>query len=474
MKKAFEKNKNILEHEQKIFKLSLLKKGIDEIREYCIQANDDNKILRKEENESLNDYYYRIYYNTDLLNATEKAINSIVTKTFEKKVVLNNLPEKLNFLENDCDLLNTSITSFSSKFMKNGLWCAKSYVFIDYNKEEDKAYFVNLENYQILDIRYDDKMNITSARILVFKEEEVDEFETKTVKYVYHYKKINENKNIILNIYKDKIEEIFEQKELTIDEIPLVEYYPETTVKGLLPDVPFLNLADKNFVHFRSMNDQRNILHYNRVPFLFLSGFDEKEAVVKLGANYATHSSNPESDVKWIESTGSSVDSGWKDIEKLEKQLEAMGAEMLVESDVSQTATEVVIKNAESRTRAASMARNLQDSLNICLYYVKKWMNIKDENNEITATVNTNVKLTLDNVEFSLLIQMHTNGVISSKTLREQANLRGIFGDNFDEIEELGRLEDEGSLNGKLDSLFVNNELYSNLDDNKDDDKENT
>jgi hypothetical protein len=122
--------------------------------------------------------------------------------------------------------------------------------------------------------------------------------------------------------------------------------------------------------------------------------------------------------------------------------MDAMGAEMLLEAS-AKTATEVLIQTADTRTRGSMMSQNLVDAMYKVIQITAKWLDIKNMD-EFEIYINTSVKMGISDIEFNLILQMKTLGIISDKTVREIAKIKGILLPEFDEDEEKDRLDEEG------------------------------
>lgn len=444
--KISSESKDVKVKNTKIQKLRDLKLGVDELRKQSLIGGKNSKYIPQKSSETDEDFQHRVKYLTDLLNGTKKAIDNIVSRTFQKKAVLDTDSEKLTAIESNFNGKGISMSNFLKNYMNEGLWFGKSYVLVDNNIGTNTPYSVLIKDSQVLDVRYDKEMNITLFRYMQKEKVFINDFEEVEQEVVRVYKYNDTKTSIICEIYTDIDNETVDKQviDMFIDEMPIVEYYPETTSFGVFVDFPFLDLADKNIVHFRSTADQRNILHYNRIPFISMTGFSEQEAVLKLSATHAMHSANPDSQVGWVEAEGKGIELGAKDLEKLEKEMEAMGAEMLVETS-AKTATEAIIESTDVKSRGSAMAYNLQDAANEILRLMKKYIYL--ENDDSYINVNTNVKIALNDVEFTIILKMKELGIISSETVRQQAYERGLLGDNWNEEEEAERLDGEGMFN---------------------------
>lgn len=461
------KSKDILLFESRTKLLKDLKSGIDALRKDSLSKPSDTKYIYLNHEESVDSFEKRVRYHTDLINTTEKSINNITDKTFEKNAKIDSENNYLLSLNKNIDLKGTSFSNFLKCSMKEGIWFGKSYIFTDYNSNLKRSYSQLIDSSNIRDVRYDED----TQRIILFKIETservfIDDFSEEDILVTYVYKDDLLGNVTYSKYYNSDLKEDIINKKMDIEQLPISEFYAETTIYGTNPDLPFYSMADKNIVHFRSNSQQLYITNFARIPFLYMAGFNEKECQIKFGSDVAMSSSRPEAKIAWVESNGSGIAVGEKEIDRLERQLEAMGQSMLIEST---TATAAILTNSETRTRGSSMASNMKDTAMSIIRFHKMWMSIKEDETEVY--VNTSVKTSLSDVEFNILIQMKNLGAISNKTLRQQAKERGLLGENWTEELELDNLNEEGNFNFDINKTdFVD---FEDKDSNKEEDVNN-
>lgn len=140
---------------------------------------------------------------------------------------------------------------------------------------------------------------------------------------------------------------------------------------------PLLDLAQINLCHWQSSSDQRNILKIARVPLLFGRGFTDEEVKggLELSANQALFTSNPAAQLGFVEHTGTSIEAGRSDLDKLEERMAAWAQDMLAQKpDSGVAATSKAIDKAESHAMAQAMAKQTADALNAALDIACEWV----------------------------------------------------------------------------------------------------
>ena len=127
-----------------------------------------------------------------------------------------------------------------------------------------------------------------------------------------------------------------------------------------------------NIAHWQSQSDQRNILHFARVPILFARGLSENSKL-KISSGSATLASSPEAELKWVEHTGKAIASGQADLVHLEFQMQTMGLQFLTTGRGPQTATGEERDDRKETSRLAAMADSLKDALEKCLVWMAEY-----------------------------------------------------------------------------------------------------
>jgi hypothetical protein len=446
-----QRSKEVQFYYDKIKLLRDLHEGVNAMRHACLVNPEFNDYVNIGANETNDEFKKRILNRTDLLNATKMAVDNVVGRTFEKQAEIKTENKKLIPINSDMDLNGTSFNNFSKSVMTQGLWYGKSFIITDFDKKLNRPYSSVIDIENVLDVRYDKYMNIILFKIKInetFYPNIFSEEERESICFYYYdesgkvvFKKYSDVKGeAVMSSYNkdDEPTEII----LDIDILPITEYYAETIKKGTLIDIPFMDIAEKNVVHFASTAEQRNILHYSRTPILVFSGVHHDKDGVSMDVSNAMEFRDPLAKVQWVEMGGKNLEEGNKDLLKLESEMDAMGAEMLLEAS-AKTATEVLIQTADTRTRGSMMSQNLVDAMNKVIQITAKWLDIKNMD-EFEIYINTSVKMGISDIEFNLILQMKTLGIISDKTVREIAKIKGILLPEFDEDEEKDRLDEEG------------------------------
>lgn len=138
---------------------------------------------------------------------------------------------------------------------------------------------------------------------------------------------------------------------------------------------PLENLAHLNVTHWQSSSDQRNILTVSRFAILFLRD-GPKESELAIGPTTVLRGDGEHADAKFVEHNGSAIEAGERDIDKLEKQMEAEGVRMLIRRPGNITATENAIDDAKDQSELESIAGVFKDTLELAMGFTAEWLNL--------------------------------------------------------------------------------------------------
>lgn len=163
---------------------------------------------------------------------------------------------------------------------------------------------------------------------------------------------------------------------MSIDEIPAVPCY--TGRSGFFAaDPPLLDLAYENVDYYQQRSEHRIGWKYARVPVPVYPGMDPDEEVVH-AANRGIITPTPDHKPYYMETSGKSLDGSKEELRESERRMAMQGASMLYTAERDpQTATAERIEKAESDSRLASSARNLNDCLEEAIRLHAKWRGVE-------------------------------------------------------------------------------------------------
>lgn len=224
-----------------------------------------------------------------------------------------------------------------------------------------------------------------------------------------------------------------------MDEICVVPVYLNRT--GFFTADPVLDdLADINVAHWQSQSDQRNILHYARVPILFGAGIAETDGIT-IGSETAVMAAEPQARLSWVEHGGQAIGAGRQDLKDLEFQMETFGLQLLAARPGSQSATGEALDSAKETSHLSMMADQLQDALEQALRHMATYGGLKTDP---SVMVNKDFGVTLMGAqELTAMLTAVRDGVLSRTTFIEEMVRRGMIRSDIRPDEEFDRIDED-------------------------------
>lgn len=218
---------------------------------------------------------------------------------------------------------------------------------------------------------------------------------------------------------------LYEQGVTSLNFVPMVTFYTKRT--GFMTATPpLLDLADLNIKHWQSSSDQDSILHTARVPILSISGLNEGDKIEIGAKSFLKLPLGAEA--KYVEHTGAAIEAGRLSLSDLENQMRAMGAELLVETQVSTTATQNNIEDTEAKCQLSRMVQGLEDTLDnaLAIMHAYKKMDYKGDL-DIFDDFSSDAILATAGPFVIALIQLVNNGLISKEDAFNEMQRYGII-----------------------------------------------
>jgi len=432
----------------------------------AMQAGSTN-YLPKFDKEEQKHYNSRVT-NSILFSAYGDTVKSICGKPFSKPVKLyGDLPVPLDEIENDVDGQGNSLAQLAKdiffQFVNRGI----GHILVDYpstvaedgttpNRAQERSArimprFINIKPEQLIGWRMEKDASgnnvLTQIRIAETQTEPVGEWGEKQVKYIRVYER--DNWRLYVEGEKDEYALLTEGPN-SLGKVPLVTGYANQT-GFLTADPPLRELAETNLAHFRSDSDQRNILHMARTITLFAKGFSTEETdKIALGPNQIISTSNPEGDVKFLEHSGTAIDAGAKDIDKLEDRMMILGLQPFLRRIASQTATGQSIDESRANCDIQAWVMSLERLLRQAYETAAEWIGAKlpeDFKVDIFNTFDIWVRAMKDVPE---LIKMRQARELSRQTFLREVKRRALLSETLDIDEEIAAIEAEGPALGMI------------------------
>ena len=418
--------------------------------------------------ESDDNYMERLSVNI-LFNAFVLTLDHFVGRPFSEPVRLNSdVPEDIVAQANNIDLQGNDITTFARDWLRCGIAKGFCHVMIDMPQMNPEARPQTLADDRAAGRRpfwmliQPENMIAADAQLIVDPQSgELREWFTHVrlredvVERVGFAEIIRERIRIIEpNFFqvwekvksKSRKEEwrVVEEGETGIDFVPIVTYYSQRD-GFLLAKPPLEDLAFLNIRHWQSMSDQINILTVVRFPMLAVAGATEQGgSTMRIGPRQLLATKDANGKFYYVEHTGASIESGWKELEGLEDDMEAYGATFLKKEPGNETATKAALDSAESVSPLQDMVIRFIDSMNNALRVHAAWLD-KDEGGTVTIQSDFGPD-ELDKESTDFLIKLRDTRDISREAVIKQAKKLSVLPDDYDADADFQQLVKEDAV----------------------------
>ena len=402
--------------------------------------------LPQEPGETDQSYEARVQ-KTFLYNAYRRSIQSLAGQPFIKPVTVHNLPTELEYLLDDADSMGNSLTEVAHNLLIDGLHYGKYHVLVDYPSVDGN---ITLRDQRELNIapyfntvsplnligweseRVGGMNALLNIRIKEYSIEPVDEYQELLITRVRVYKPDEVEVHAIYGRESGDFD-VEGVSDNTLGRVPLITGYVEKT--GFMSSRPPLeDLAWLNLRHWQSSSEQNVILHATRVPIFFASGFEEGELEnTTIGPYRGISTTNDSANIRYIEHEGNAITAGERDLEKIEKQMEKMGSDILQQKGVSrQTATARQIDKSESLSVMQLAVRELEHSLEKAIQIAGDWINV--DASDVKVTIGDDLSVPTEANSVDDLMNLHDRGKIDDEQLVFELKRRGTLSSSAEDV----------------------------------------
>lgn len=382
-----------------------------------------------------------------LVNIYARTLQSIPGLAFIKDINVTNVPDELKYLESNVDGSGRSITEFAYDLTFSALHYGITHAYCDFpnlNSDEmslaefrasgSRPYFTEINPRNVIGWRTNQnpgsnvlqQVRITEAKVVPTVSNEYLDKNVFFVRVVHPtFTEIWMNDPETTEGY-----ELQETIENTLGYIPMVTGYGNRT--GFMQGTPAMwDLAQLNLRHYQSYSDQNYILHIARVPFLFMSGFDEDDLQnSEIGAGRAFVSSNTDADIKYVEHTGKAIDSGFDDLDKLMEMMGIMGGDMLISRGVGRmTATARRIDQNESLSVMQLALRSVEQMIEQLYQIAGDWMGV--DASDVHVSIGDDLSIVQEPNPTNALVALWNTGLITDEQAIQEAKRQGILSSYF-------------------------------------------
>jgi hypothetical protein len=419
-------------------KARALMKGTDGMREA------GKKYLPKFPAETEEAYQARLSQSW-LFNGFRKTVRDMAGRVFAKPIEIVQADARLAEWSLNIDNAGNDLSTFSRRVFEAGLAEGITYIMADApprngvvtvaQAEALRPYLVHIETKDVLGWKtavVNGKPVLTQLRLMecVHEDKPDDEFAQVEVKQVRVLDRTEAG--VQVRIYR-KMKDAGGREDWQLWSDPAFTGLSEITVVPFCanPDDffsgrPLLDdLADANIAHWQSQSDQRQILHYARVPILFAAGRSQDDGPIEVSASTAVISSDPTAKLQWVEHSGQAIGVGRQDLKDLEFQMEAHGLQMLVARPGGQSATGEALDAAKETSLLAMTADELKTSLEVALGWMAEYGGV-DETVEIAVNKEFGVNMMAAQDVTALLSAVNT-GQMPTRVFVQELIRRGTI-----------------------------------------------
>lgn len=433
--------------------------------------------LPQEDGESVISYNNRIA-RTFLNNYFKHTVGKLSSEVFSKEIFFeepkNEVEERaiknVKRFSYDIDFEGNDITTFAKENFESGISYGSSIIHVNFPEipglefSGNSAYYkdskgrvkpINLEeqkkngwrpffvHYPITSVMRNSESRVNGVTMvdgLVFKDKVFIEspiYDRMAERLQYFYMENGMCKFVIWENTPDDSSWVLKSEGKTgLNFMPFVIFSPGEKINLVFAKPPLQTLAELNLVHYQSESDQRNILHYSRLITFFGKGLSQvydEEKRVRVGANQVIIGDTEWADFKVIESTGSGIDQGERDLKSLEERMGMFGLSLLLPKSDRATATEKLIDTSESDSMLKSWAVMYQSVLRrayhmLSLYYPEL---IRDEF-RATPIVNTDLKTIFSTEALNYIVRGVEQNFISPTAAAKEYKRRSILAKDTD------------------------------------------
>jgi Domain of unknown function (DUF4055) len=416
-----------------------------------------SEFLPQYEKESQKRYDARLA-STFALNKLREAVDAASAKPFRTLLKLQNSDPDLDLWSQDIDMQGNHLHVFAHQFFNNAMLDGMCHMLIDH---PDTYNMPNLAAQQASGARPFFKLYHTDRVIAAYDEYIGGDIKTYHVR-IQSQRAVRDNFREFLYDQLRVIEvepgaqqgivqlwerrgsiasteggggwQFIAESPLTLDEVPFVTLYAGDKESDYYVKPIFQDLAYKQIEHWISSSDQRSILSAARFPMLACSGVQidpADEAQFAIGPYKVLYA--PEANGRWyfVEPRGTAIESGAKDLDKLEMQMDMMAL-----NPVTGTHRQYVPQNERDiqETRVHSvvhdMAINCQDAIEKGINFMGRWLN--RDYSQVTAILNTEFSNTKDRIEeVKQLVSIYQARGFTRETLLREVYKRNLLGDDF-------------------------------------------
>jgi hypothetical protein len=432
------------------------------------------------------------------------ALRSLCSKPFTKEVVVNpdapdeiqgdvvdeNTKKREGGIVDDIDGMGNSLHVFAREMFVNAVAYGLDAIYVTYPADEPagptradekevgaRPYWVHIRAEQIIALRTRVVAGRTVTSHIRIKEctVEADGFAEYEVERIRILELDAQDYPTWQTWTKDKDGKYFPdddpQRLNGVDEIPVVLFFTGERSGVHRVKIPLIDLAHMQIELYRSLSRLDDLLTMTS-PMLKIVGVKEPEATPitdeygrQTGEKPARQSEvgpgviwwlnserdGVQPDADYIQPAAANIDALNRNVDGLMEDLRRLALQPTTPKSGNLVATGQAIEGARAHTAVEAWANGLIDALNQALMYTCQWLKIDDT---VTAVVHTDFGVDVQGAEEAKVIgAAQARQVLSKQTERQELSRRGILGPDFDEDEEVTRIEGEQAGQDEINTL---------------------
>jgi len=373
---------------------------------------------------------------------------NLCSKPLSKPISTSNVPEKLEPIQEDADLLGSNLTQYFKQVFLHALRYGMAFTLVDYSNvvavnkavEQQLAQrpnFIFIKSYDMLNYKTDLQLNGTSVltEITYRSSEDVGGTPTEIINTMTAdgewFKYVITNGEAVLHSSGSH----------TYKGIPLSVMY--TSRENFMQScIPFESIVDLNIQHTQVSSDYNNLITHISIPILFGNSFSEEEQDITISPSTFIHSVNDTANLKYVEHSGKGAQVGKERLEALTEEIARLGGIPLTQKTQDATATGAFIRQSNSTTDLQAWAVALEEHITECYQLAAVWINIELDD-DFNISVYRDWIISGNNTDINTLMSLNTQGLLSDSSTLEEIKRRGLFSNNFNVDKELEKIEEE-------------------------------
>lgn len=369
------------------------------------------------------DAEYKAYVDrAPIFSVVPRTVSSLISAAFQKEPFFS-LPEKLEYLRDDCTNTGVPLLTFAMKVLKELLVTGRAGILVDMPEAGGKPFFVSYDGDDIRNWGGEGENQFIVIENSTLTANPEDKFDL--VEEQGFMELVLEDGEYAVNIWTEDDKGDYSIKET---KQPLrfgrpLDFIPFAPINSYGSDLSItepvmLPLAQISHKHLLAACDYALALHVACCPSVMIYADVDKEEFgsFKIGPS-ATHILPSGSKAEWLEFTGQGIEPLQQALDRYENMMAALGARLLMgHNSSSEKATGVKSRDAISVSVLTSVLVALETALNKALKWAAYW-GAADES-EAYCKINKELVVTnIDSNTINALVTAYQNNSIDLETL---------------------------------------------------------